>query len=252
MAWCCQATSHYLRQWWPRWRQQAITWVNDDPDDVCHLMTSLGHNELMYFHYYFLYSWVQFCTVVLDPNLMNHRIFERYVIWFLISHCILYTRNENHFLGQFQHNFQMNNFYSREWFPFLVPKSGILRLLEACPMNDNKNTLRNKCQIFPLISVIEAALKHIHLATKQNQLASAPFQCLLIGMIQYTCIFKKLPLHGPYHYDILTSVNLYKAWTFATFITLDIIFIWVTRPHSLRQTTIMTMDILLMGNDKIK
>ena len=56
MAWCRQATSHYLSQCWPRSmspygvirpqvRQQAITWANVDPD-LCPHMASLGHNDL--------------------------------------------------------------------------------------------------------------------------------------------------------------------------------------------------------------
>ena len=38
MAWCRQATSHYLSQCWP-------SWPNVDPD-LCHHMASLGHDEL--------------------------------------------------------------------------------------------------------------------------------------------------------------------------------------------------------------
>ena len=71
MAWCCQATSHYLnwcrpgsillygviRPVWNKWqcsssvvtyqaiRQQAITWANVD-SDLCRFMASPGHNEL--------------------------------------------------------------------------------------------------------------------------------------------------------------------------------------------------------------
>ena len=62
MAWCRQATSHYLSQCWPRslspqwvkltlvqwlsaFRQQVIPWANVDRD-LCHLMASLGQKEV--------------------------------------------------------------------------------------------------------------------------------------------------------------------------------------------------------------
>ena len=39
MAWCRQATSHYMSQCWPRSRHQAITWANVDID-LCRHMAS--------------------------------------------------------------------------------------------------------------------------------------------------------------------------------------------------------------------
>ena len=38
-------SQYWLRRWLGAVRQQAITWANVDPD-LCHLIMSLGHNEL--------------------------------------------------------------------------------------------------------------------------------------------------------------------------------------------------------------
>ena len=40
-------SQHWFREWLGAVRQQAITWVNVDPD-LCRHMVSLGHNELIF------------------------------------------------------------------------------------------------------------------------------------------------------------------------------------------------------------